>query len=105
MLKPNIALTMFPLLIPKIALNGPAFKSEENAEASPFYVKRVAMDAVSKKLMVQISQVESGVETVLEIPPSDNQAIVQRALELALATNTPVLVCLDQEGKGDKASA
>lgn len=105
MLKPNIALTMFPLLIPKIALNGPAFKTQDSAEASPFYVKRVAMDGVSKKLVVQISQVESGIETVLEIPPSDNQAIVQRALELALATNTPVLVCLEQEASAEKMTA
>lgn len=101
MLKPNIALTMFPLLIPHVAVNIDSVDTEDGVEACPFYIKRVALDSETKKLIVEITQAETGTESVLEIDPSENQALVCRALELALVTNTPVLVCLDESKTND----
>lgn len=97
MQRPNIGLTMFPILIPTVAVTSNSLQTDGEVEASPFYVRRVAMDGISKKLMVQIAQAESGVETILEIPPGENQALVYKALELAHATNTPVLLAVNSE--------
>ena len=97
MQKPNIGLTMFPLLIPKAAINSSSFQSDNDVEASPFFVSRMSLDGISKKLIVQITQAETGRESTLEIPPGHHQNLVYKALELAQLTHTPILLAVDTE--------
>lgn len=97
MQKPNIGLTMFPLLIPKAAINSSSVQSDQDVEASPYFVGKISLDGISKKLIVQIKQAETGRESTLEIPPGHNQKLVQKALELAQLTHTPILLAVDAE--------